>query len=204
MSGTPNEPSERVWDPLVRLTHWTIAIAILLNGFIIDDDALAHIWIGYAALSLLALRLLWGLIGTENARFSSFPISLSGAARHVSGLLKGQHHQHSSHNPLGALMVYALWGTLLVVSATGVMLESDLFPENEAEYSRQLGDDDEEDEDEDEDEDGEEAEDMIGEIHEGAANLLLFLAALHVGGVILESRLSGRNLVRAMIYRRRP
>ena len=194
MSEKPDEQNERVWDPLVRLTHWTIALAVVLNGFIIDEDALAHIWIGYAALSLLALRLLWGLIGTENAKFTSFLISFSGAARHVSGLMRGQHPKYKSHNPLGALMVYALWGTLLVVSATGVMLENELFPENDAEYSGQF--EEEEEEEEDHDEGG---EDLIEEIHEGAANLLLLLAALHVGGVILESRLSGRNLVRAMI-----
>ena len=196
-SDRPNDPSERVWDPLVRLTHWAIALAILLNGFIIDEDALAHIWIGYAALSLLALRLLWGLIGTENALFSAFPISFSGAARHVFGLMRGEHPRHASHNPLGALMVYALWGTLLIVSVTGVMLESDLFPETEAEYSSQFEEVDETDDD------SEEGEDLIEEVHEGAANFLLFLAALHVGGVILESRLSGRNLVREMISGRR-
>jgi cytochrome b len=197
MSAIPHEPSERVWDPLVRLTHWAIALAILLNGFIIDEDALAHIWIGYAALSLLALRLLWGLIGSENARFSSFPISFTGAARHVSDLMRGQHPRYASHNPLGALMVYALWGTLLAVSVTGVMLESDLFPESEAEYSSQF------EEEHETDDDGEDGDDLIEQIHEGAANFLLFLAALHVGGVILESRLSGRNLVRAMITGRR-
>lgn len=197
MSTTPIETSERVWDPLVRLTHWAIALAVLLNGFIVDEDALAHIWIGYAALGLLALRLLWGLIGAENARFSSFPISFTGAVRHVSGLMRGQHPRYASHNPLGALMVYALWGTLLVVSVTGVILESDLFPESEAEYSSQH------EEEHGTDNDGEEGEELIEGIHEGAANFLLFLTALHVGGVILESRLSGRNLVRAMMSGRR-
>lgn len=197
MSVRSDEPSGRVWDPLVRLTHWIIAAAIVLNGFIIDEDALAHIWIGYVALSLLALRLLWGFVGPENARFSAFPISFSGAARHVSGLLKGQHSSYPSHNPLGALMVYALWGTLFVVSVTGVMLDSELFPEDEAEYSRQVEDDHENDDDDDE------RNELIEDIHEGAANLLLLLAALHVGGVILESRLTGRNLVRAMITGRR-
>lgn len=182
---------ERVWDPLVRLTHWTIALAIVLNGFLIDGDALAHIWIGYTALGLLALRLLWRLIGPENARFSSFPISLSGASRHIAGLKRGEHKAYSSHNPLGALMVYALWTMLLLVSVTGIMLESEPFPEDNREYSQT-------DEDEEDDDEGAEA---IEELHEASANLLLLLAALHVGGVLLESRLSGRNLVRPMILR---
>lgn len=181
---------ERVWDPLVRLTHWTIALAIVLNEFLIDGDAVTHIWVGYTAFGLLALRLLWGLIGPENARFSSFPISLSGASRHVANLKRGKHKAHLSHNPLGALMVYALWTMLLFVSVTGVMLESEPFPEHEGEYNRHY-------EDADDDEDRAE---IIEELHEMSANLLLLLAVLHVGGVVLESRLSGRNLVRPMIF----
>ena len=182
---------ERVWDPLVRLTHWTIALAIVLNGILIDDDALAHIWIGYTALGLLALRLLWGLIGPENARFSSFPISLSGASRHVAGLKRGEQKTYRSHNPLGALMVYALWTMILFVSVTGVMLESEPFPEHEGEYSLHYEND-------------EDRAEVIEDLHEVSANLLLLLAALHVGGVVLESRLSGRNLVRPMIFGDKP
>ena len=37
------------------------------------------------------------------------------------------------------------------------------------------------------------------EVHEVAANLLLFLAALHVAGVVLESRAMRRNLVKPML-----
>lgn len=182
---------ERVWDPLVRLTHWTIAAAVLLNGLIVEDESLAHIWIGYIAFAMLILRLIWGLIGAEEARFTTFPPNPRAALAHIADLLAGQRRDHPSHNPLGALMVYALWGTLLVVSVTGVMLESAPFPVAEASSN---GDDAYE-----EDEDGEDNEEVIEEIHKIAANILLVLAALHVGGVALEARLSGVNLVRAMV-----
>ena len=75
---------------------------------------------------MLALRLIWGLLGTEEARFSSFPPSFSAAVRHAPDLLAGKRQLHRSHNPLGALMVYALWGTLAVVLLTGVLLQSRL------------------------------------------------------------------------------
>lgn len=190
-----SEPTQgddgRVWDPLVRLTHWTIALVVVLNGFLIDGDALAHVWIGYTALGLLALRLLWGLIGPDNARFASFPISLSGAARHVAGLTRGEHREYPSHNPLGALMVYALWAMLLLVSVTGVMLDGEPFPEHESAYSQHNDNEEEEDH---------EGTEVIENMHEVSANLLLLLAVLHVGGVVLESRFSRRNLVRPMIF----
>jgi len=194
MAGPDQDTGERVWDPLVRLTHWVIALAVVLNGFLIDGDALAHIWIGYTALGLLVLRLLWGLVGPEMARFSSFPISLSGASRHIADLKRGEHKAYRSHNPLGALMVYALWTMLLFVSVTGVMLESEPFPTHEGDYSRQY-------EDEGDEEDDDERSELIEELHEVSANILSLLAALHVGGVMVESRLSGRNLVRPMLFR---
>jgi cytochrome b len=192
MAHTPHHHGERVWDPLVRLTHWTIALAVVLNGFVIDEESLTHIWIGYVALGMLALRLLWGVIGSEKARFSSFPPSLSGALQHVAHLRRGEHPDHPSHNPLGALMVYAMWATLLFVCATGIMMESEPFPGHQNEYSISDDDDDED-----------ERLEVVEDLHEAGANLLLLLAVLHVGGVVLESRLSGRNLVREMISGRR-
>lgn len=196
MPGAAETSRVTIWDPLVRLTHWGIAAAVLLNGLVIDEHALAHIWIGYVALGLLALRLIWGVIGTRAARFSSFPPSLSAARGHISDLMAGRHRPHASHNPLGSLMVYALWGMLITVSATGLMMESSPFPADGpvmSEGYRGSGDHDLDDD----------AGEMLEEVHETAANLLLLLAALHVGGVVLESRLSGINLARQMVTGRR-
>jgi cytochrome b len=167
----PEGRAVAVWDPLVRLAHWGVAAAIVLNMTVIDEEAKAHVWIGYAAFGLLGLRLLWGLVGPAPARFSAFPPSLSGALAHVSATLTGTAKPHLSHNPLGALMVYALWATLAVVSVSGLMLESTAWWGVGA----------------------------VEEVHEAAADLLVGLAALHVAGVLVESRLSGVDLVRAML-----
>jgi cytochrome b len=163
--------AERVWDPLVRLTHWTVALTVLLNGLILDPESDAHVWLGYAAGGLLALRLLWGVIGTRPARFSAFPPDPAAALAHVRDALAGRPRPHLSHNPVGALMVYALWGCLAVTVLSGATMESAAFWDSEA----------------------------VEEVHEVAANGMLLLAALHVAGVALETRLSGVNLVRAMI-----
>ncbi|SFI52825.1 cytochrome b/b6 domain-containing protein [Albimonas pacifica] len=212
MNQTPQSEAAPVgprWDLLVRIVHWSIAAAVVVDGLILTDGGLAHIWIGYAAGALLALRLVWGLVGSESARFAAFPPSLSAAREHAAGLFSGRPRRpHRSHNPLGALMVYALWATLAVVIATGVaMTGSPLAPRMvEAEPARSLLGLDDDDagqaerdahEDEEEEDDGEEG--ALEEVHEAAANLLLLLALLHVGGVALESRLSGRNLARDMI-----
>ena len=183
------------WDPLVRLTHWLIAFAILVNGAISEEGSAFHVWVGYAAGALLGLRLLWGLIGPAPARFSSFPPSPSRAARHIGDIVKGRHSDHPSHNPLGALMVHALWATLAVVVATGVALDQGhgapaaLAPAGGAEEA----------EDEAHETESGEGGEALEEVHEAAANLLFILAGLHVAGVAFETRRRGRGLVRAMI-----
>jgi cytochrome b len=196
------------WDPLVRLTHWGIAAAIVGNGVISEEGSALHVWIGYAAGALLAVRLLWGLIGTGPARFSSFPPSPRRALAHVADIAAGRRRTHRSHNPLGALMVYALWGTLATVVATGVAMDGGKALAGQsvefrtthggpAVYERAY---------EPRERGGEsDGEEMLEEIHEVAANLLFLLAGLHVAGVAFETSRGEHGLVRAMITgRRRP
>ncbi len=112
------------WDPLVRLTHWGTASAVLLNGVLVEGDGQAHLWIGYAALTFLGLRLIWGLVGPREARFSAFRPSLARARDHLGDIWLGRRVTHRSHNPLGALMAYTLWALLALVVGTGLMMET--------------------------------------------------------------------------------
>lgn len=178
----------------MRITHWTIAVAVILNALVTEGGSTIHVWIGYVAVAMLALRLLWGLIGTEEARFVTFAPSLSAARAHVSDMFARRHRTYRSHNPLGSLMVFALWGTLTVVAATGITMAGSPFDTRPAAASENT---------EAGENDGDEGESVIAEVHEVAGNLLLILAIVHVGGVALESRLSGRNLPAEMITGRR-
>lgn len=193
------------WDPLVRITHWGIAAAVLVNGIVTDGGSRLHVWIGYAAFALFALRLLWGVLGPREARFSSFPPSLAAARAHIADTIAGRRRSHPSHNPAGALMVYAVWGTLAVVTATGIgMAPSPFGDAQDREIVRQAGGHDghereDEDEDEDEHDHKEGGDDVLEEIHESAANLLIVLAALHVAGVGFETLVTGPSLVRSMV-----
>jgi cytochrome b len=191
MDAPAGRPPGRAWDPLVRITHWAIAAAVLLNGVLTEGGSPVHVWIGYAAFAMLALRLAWGLVGPEEARFSAFPPSLGAARIHVADLLAGRPRSYRSHDPLGSLMAYALWGTLLVVVATGLAMEADPFPASEprASAARYWQDDDE----------AREGGELLEEVHEAAATLLLVLAAAHVAGVAVEARRGNRGIVRAML-----
>jgi cytochrome b len=161
----------RVWDPLVRLIHWSVAGAVLLNATVVDTESTLHETLGYLALGLVAVRLAWGLIGTQHARFTAFPPNPMAALRHIGGLLRGRHRLHLSHNPAGALMVYNLWATLIGMGLTGYMMGT----------VRYFG------------------MDWVEDLHEGLFAWLMISVALHLAGVLLDTRLTRVNLVRAML-----
>lgn len=192
-----------LWDPVVRLTHWGIALAVVINAAVSEGGSLTHVSLGWLAMALLIMRLVWGVLGPAEARFSAFPPNPAAAVRHLRQLWSGKVRHYPSHNPAGALMIYAFWATLTVVIATGLYLTGGATPMRIADqkaavasgdWSALIAEDAGESSDEDKD-----ARHTAEEIHEVAANLLLFLAALHLAGVILESRAMRRNLVAPML-----
>lgn len=160
-----------VWDIFVRITHWTVAALVLAELSLLDEDWAVHRWAGYAVLALVALRLVWGLIGPRHARFSDFPPSLQAARAHLAGLLRGRHTLHLSHNPLGALMAYNLWASLVAVCLTGIAMTTRTFWGVE----------------------------LVEEVHEVIAHWVVISVVLHVAGVAFETWHSKVNLVKAMI-----
>lgn len=163
--------TQMIWDPLVRLVHWSVAVGIVLNATLFEEDSKWHNMVGYVIFGLVIVRLLWGLIGTKPARFSSFPPSIAAAADYVRTIKRDDKSEHLSHNPLGALMVYNLWASILMISATGFMMGTNRFFGME----------------------------WVEELHEAIFFWLMVSVFVHVGGVIFESRRSGHKLVRAMI-----
>ena len=195
-----------VWDPLLRLTHWGIAIVVLGNYALTKEGGSVHLALGWAGMALLVLRLIWGFVGPSEARFTSFAPNPLAALRHLAGLLRGKAPHYPSHNPAGAMMAYALWLCLAVLIGTGLWMTGGRTPMSQAaqESSVAAGDwaalvEDGGEEGEDESPLGE----AMKEVHEVAANLILLLAFLHVAGVVVESRVMGRNLVRPMLISRR-
>lgn len=183
------------WDPVVKLTHWSVVLAVLANAVITEEGSAAHVWVGYALLAILALRLLWGLIGPAEARFSAFLPSPRRALVHLRDIRSGVPSEHKSHNPLGALMVYAIWACLGVIIGTGIAMAglpdtADLSRTPMAADSAEYGEHEER---------GEHEEGAAAEVHETAVNLLYLLILLHLAGVVFETRRSGRKVILAMV-----
>lgn len=198
-----------LWDPVVRLTHWGIAFAVLANGLVDEGGSLTHVWLGWLTMALLLMRLVWGVLGPAEARFSAFPANPLAAVRHLGQLVAGRVQHYPSHNPAGAVMAYSFWAALSVVIGTGLILTGGATPMRVAEEKAAVASGDWSALIRESDAESSEAEDKglrhtAEDVHEMAANLLLILAVLHVAGVFVESRAMRRNLVSPMLLGESP
>ena len=175
-SARHSPPMARVWDPFVRVFHWSLVTSFAVAWFSPQTTpATLHYWAGYAAASLIMLRLIWGFLGTPHARFSSFVRHPRTVIRYVQDILKGREARYIGHNPAGGAMVLALMAMMVGTSLTGWMMTTD----------RYFG------------------VAWVETVHELASHALLVLILAHLGGVALASYRHRENLVRAMVSGRK-
>lgn len=180
-SGGPAKTSSQasmevmVWDPVVRIFHWTVVAGCLLNLFIVEDGEALHEIIGYVVAAVLLVRVIWGFIGTHYARFAEFVPGPRRLGRYLSALAKGREPRMLGHNPAGAVMMLALMALLAATCASGWMMGLDAFW----------------------------GEDWLEETHEWLANSILVLALLHAAAAIIESHRHRENLVLSMVTGRK-
>lgn len=165
------EPSRPVWDRFVRLFHWALVSAVLLNQFVLEEGESPHEWAGYLAAGLVVARIVWGFIGSRHARFADFFPTPSRLWRHLQALRSGQPEHHWGHNPLGAVMMFLLMGLVLALGVTGWMQGLDAFW----------------------------GEEWLQDLHETLADALLLAAALHAAAALLMGRIERTRLVKAMV-----
>lgn len=191
----------RVWDPLVRVFHWALVAAFAIAWISADELQPLHEIAGYAVAGLVAFRLVWGFVGSRYARFAQFLRGPGDTLAYLGDMARGKERRYLGHNPAGAAMIVALLATLSGTAFTGWLMEEPdrvaMLPDLPQVVAPAWADDDG-----DEHEYGERGEggnEMLEDLHESFANLMLLLVALHVGGVVLASFRHRENLARAMV-----
>jgi len=118
----------RVWDVPVRVFHWLLVVLVAISfttGYIGGNALAWHMRSGYCILALVLFRIVWGLIGSQTARFSDFVREPSYVLGYARSLVKGATMFHAGHNPLGGLMVLLMLVLLLVQATTGLFVDDD-------------------------------------------------------------------------------
>ncbi len=170
-----------VWDLPTRLFHWTLATLIGFSWWSAEEAKLDwHMWSGYAVMTLVLFRLLWGLFGSSTARFANF---VRGPSSVLAYLRDSKGWRAIGHSPLGALSVVALLGLTIVQVVTGLfnadddgLVEGPLAPLVAFNVS-----------------------DAAHDLHELVFKVLLACIAIHVAAILFYRLFQGKRLLGPMI-----
>lgn len=175
----------RVWDLPVRIVHWAmvalliaLVVTVKIGGAAMDW----HIRAGEMMLTLVLFRILWGFLGSREARFSSFVRGPGTVLGYTRSLLRPRHAEFVGHNPLGGWMVVALLLALLVQASLGLFANDDIATEGPLVrfISKDLSD-------------------AISSLHRRNAWLVIALAAVHIVATLFYLIQFKENLILPMI-----
>jgi cytochrome b len=175
--------STKVWDIGTRLFHWALVILIALAwGTQHYDHMDWHVRVGYAILTLIIFRVVWGFIGSDTARFSRFLQGPFAAFRHLAEIHKREPDREIGHNAAGGWMVLVMLAIVAVQAVTGLFSNDD--GETEGPLMHLVSKD---------------TSDWLSSIHVRNFTIIEALIVLHLIAIITYAVLKRQNLVWPMI-----
>ncbi|MGL4229973.1 MAG: cytochrome b/b6 domain-containing protein [Casimicrobium sp.] len=181
----PTLVSAPVWDIFVRVFHWSLVALFAgaaITGKLGGSWIKWHMYCGYGILSLVIFRIVWGFVGGEFARFTSFVAGPVAAMRFALGLLKRETQHVISHNPVGGWMVVVLLILLATQACLGLISDDEIATTGPlARYvSTELS-----------------LKAMSW--HRLLGDVLLILVAIHIAAVLFHVFVKKEGLIRAML-----
>ncbi|MDM9595824.1 Cytochrome b [Pseudomonas guariconensis] len=168
--------SVRLWDPLLRCCHWSLVFVFFANSFFNEEGDDWHQWLGYYALGVVIVRLVWGFVGPRSARWADFWPTPTRLAAHARALRRGEHYQRLGHTPIGALVMVLMLACVVGLGVTGWLSQ-----EVDALWGV----------------------DWPNDVHSFLANALLALVCVHLLAALVESLRLKENLPLSMLTGRR-
>lgn len=172
----------KVWDPFVRIFHWSLVLLFVITFASEEGPESVHIFAGYGVSLLVLFRIFWGFFGTRYARFSNFSYGKAAQKRYLKSLMSRHPEHYTGHNPAGGLMVLILLAALLLQCFLGMVLIS---AEGEGPFAGTFL--------------SIFSNAVTKEFHDALGHGLLLLIAVHISGVVVSSLLHRENLIRAMV-----
>jgi cytochrome b len=174
-----------VWDLGVRLFHGllliTVAVAAWTGFFGAANLLTPHLIAGVVAGILVVWRVIWGVLGSTYARFGAFLPYPRAVLGRLSELRNRNYRRYLSHNPLGALMVFAVLSLIFLLAISGAVSFGGELKQGPlaSTTTYAIGAD-------------------AHRIHELLAYGLIGLIVLHLLGVAFETAISRERLILAM------
>ena len=107
------------WDGVVRLTHWGLAAICIGNIWLNEAGEEWHEWLGYGAIALVSIRLLWGLTWARGyARLGALLPSREDFRLQMEEM-RERRPPAAGHHGTGKLAVWAFWLLVLATAGTG-------------------------------------------------------------------------------------
>jgi cytochrome b len=175
-----------VWDLPLRVTHWAMVFAVagcFATHYAGIEWFAWHRRCGYVVLVLAVFRVLWGIVGTQHARFASFVRG----PRTVLQYLRGRVARPVGHNPLGALSVLALLALMLLQASTGLYANDEIM--NTGPFYGWIAP---------------ELSNRITSLHRYSSDVLLVLVAMHLAAIAWYALVRRERLVPPMFTGRKP
>lgn len=175
----------RLWDGPVRLFHWTLVLLIVSAWWTAENHVMEwHRLCGYAILTLVLFRIVWGFVGSTTTRFAHFVRGPGAVVGYVTGsMFQRGSPPHAGHNPLGGWSVVAML-TALVVQVSLGFFAIDVDGVESGPFAYLVSYD---------------AGRWAAETHELVFNVLFALVVLHVLAIVFYRLVRGENLLTAML-----
>lgn len=176
-----------VWDIPVRLFHWTLVLLVAFSWLAAEMEWMAwHMYSGYAVLTLVLFRILWGFVGSTHARFSDFIYGPRALIGYIKTLPSRTAAKFAGHNPLGGISVVLILLCVLAQAGTGLFANDDII--NEGPLFKHVS---------------KELSDWLTTIHKYNFNVLLTLIGVHVAAVLYYLIYKSENLIKPMFTGRK-
>lgn len=120
----------KVYDLPTRLFHWLFAglfVGAYAFASFVDDDSpwfSHHMLLGLILGCITVLRIVWGLIGSKYARFTSFSLNPVFLFRYFRGILAAEGGRQLGHNPASAWAALVMIALALGLGLTGFLMAS--------------------------------------------------------------------------------
>jgi cytochrome b len=161
----------------LRSYHAVLAVLVVL-AYVTGDDRPLHAWLGYGIAAIILVRLAWALTGVPQLGLIRF-------YPHFEGL---RLRTAMTHPAISRTLLLGIATCLIAVTLTGIAMDRGraIGVADRESTSAVVADNDRGPGDKDRDEDDDES--LVGEVHEGAANLLMLLILTHVSYLLLVKR----------------